>query len=92
MFFFLNPLNAEFNPIRQLLVLLGAHPVLHVSRIRVNLILNLMNLTYCIIPLEDNTNCCTYFYSVEVRLLKKGFQDFKTVMEILRRQQGCVFY
>ena len=31
-----NPLNAELNPICQLLVLLGAHPILHVSRIRVN--------------------------------------------------------
>jgi len=30
-----NPLNAEFNPICHLLALLGAHPVLHVSRIRV---------------------------------------------------------
>jgi len=31
----LNPLNAELNPICQLLALLGAHPILHVSRIRV---------------------------------------------------------
>ena len=33
---FLNPLNAELNPICHLLVLLGAHHILHVSRIRVN--------------------------------------------------------
>ena len=32
----LNPLNAELNPIRYLLALLGAHHFLHVSRIRVN--------------------------------------------------------
>jgi hypothetical protein len=32
----LNPLNAELNPICHLLTLLGAHPILHVSRIRVN--------------------------------------------------------
>ena len=32
----LNPLNAELNPICHLLALLGAHPILHVSRIRVN--------------------------------------------------------
>jgi hypothetical protein len=32
----LNTLNAELNPICQLLVLIGAHPILHVSRIRVN--------------------------------------------------------
>jgi len=30
-----NPLNAELNPIRYLLALLGAHPIFHVSRIRV---------------------------------------------------------
>jgi len=31
-----NPLNAKLNPIRHLLALLGAHHILHVSRIRVN--------------------------------------------------------
>jgi len=31
-----NPLNAELNPIRHLLALLGAHHILHISRIRVN--------------------------------------------------------
>jgi hypothetical protein len=30
-----NPLSAELNPICHLLVLLGAHPILHISRIRV---------------------------------------------------------
>ena len=33
---FFNPLNAELNPICRLLALLGAHHILHVSRIRVN--------------------------------------------------------
>jgi hypothetical protein len=33
----LNPLNAELNPFCHLLALLGAHPILHVSRIRVKL-------------------------------------------------------
>ena len=32
-----NPLNAELNPICHLLALLGAHHILHVSRIRVNI-------------------------------------------------------
>jgi len=32
---YLNPLNAELNPICYLLALLGAHHFLHVSRIRV---------------------------------------------------------
>jgi hypothetical protein len=31
----INPLNAELNPIWDLLALLGAHHILHVSRIRV---------------------------------------------------------
>jgi len=34
----INPLNAELNPIRYLLALLGAHHFLHISRIRVNII------------------------------------------------------
>jgi len=33
----LNTLDAELNPICHLLALLGAHPILHVRRIRVNL-------------------------------------------------------
>jgi hypothetical protein len=32
----INPLNAELNPICHLLELLGAHHILHVSRVRVN--------------------------------------------------------
>ena len=31
-----NPLKAKLNPICHLLALLGAHPILHVRRIRVN--------------------------------------------------------
>jgi hypothetical protein len=30
-----NPLNAELNPVCHLLALLGAHPILHISKIRV---------------------------------------------------------
>jgi hypothetical protein len=32
-----NPLNAELNPIYHFLALLGAHPILHVSGVRVKL-------------------------------------------------------
>jgi hypothetical protein len=32
-----NPLNADLNPICHLLALLGAHHILHVSRIRVKI-------------------------------------------------------
>jgi hypothetical protein len=38
---FINPLNAELNLICHLLALLGAHPILHISRIRVNAISSL---------------------------------------------------
>jgi len=33
----INPLNAELNPICHLLALLVAHPVFHISRIKVNI-------------------------------------------------------
>ena len=33
---YINPLNAELNPTCHLPALLGAHPILHVSRISVN--------------------------------------------------------
>ena len=32
-----NPLNAELNPICHVLALIGAHHILHVSRVRVKL-------------------------------------------------------
>ena len=35
---FLNPLNAELNPICHMLALLGAHHILHVGRIRVKFV------------------------------------------------------
>ena len=40
----INPLNAELNPICHLLELLGAHPVFHVSGIRVNMMHGPMNI------------------------------------------------
>jgi len=46
----LNPLNAELNPICHLLALLGAHHILHVSRIKVNnnkKILSITTSQYC---------------------------------------------
>jgi len=43
----INPLNAELNPICHLLALLGAHLILHVSRIRVNW------LFYMVLPLVE---------------------------------------
>ena len=44
----INPLNAQLNPICHLLALLGAHTILHVSRIRVNwVLLNKVNVCVC---------------------------------------------
>jgi hypothetical protein len=41
-----NPLNAELNPIFYLLTLLGAHHFLHVSRIRVKLLILSLLMSY----------------------------------------------
>ena len=43
--YYFNPLKAELNPICCLLALLGAHHFLHVSRIRVNLLIFNCNVT-----------------------------------------------
>ena len=42
----LNPLNAELNLISHLLALLGAHHILHVSRVRVNLVLSSQDMQF----------------------------------------------
>ena len=42
----INPLNAELNPICYLLALLGAHHFLHVSRIRVKLLILRLLMSY----------------------------------------------
>jgi len=44
---FVNPLNAELNPICHFIALLGAHLILHVSRIRINIELGLQLLSTC---------------------------------------------
>jgi len=46
----INPLNAELNPMCHPLALLGAHHILHVSRIRVNPYMSVGR-----IPLHDVT-------------------------------------
>jgi hypothetical protein len=52
----INPLNAELNPIRHLLALVGARHIVHVSRIRVNIFRNTNRnkSTIC-----DTDPCCT---------------------------------
>jgi hypothetical protein len=53
----INSLNAELNPIYHLLALLGAHHILHVSRIRVNSIVP-ANEARCSIPQPSRYNEC----------------------------------
>jgi len=53
---FINPLNAELNPIYHLLALLGAHHILHVRRIRVKQIERKKRCNYKIIFLNHTWN------------------------------------
>jgi len=52
-----NPLNTQLNLICHLLALLGAHPILHVSRIRVKTLTNILK----ICPPEHNERTSTEF-------------------------------
>jgi len=54
-----NPLNAELNPICHLLALLGSHHILHVSRIMVNLRLDLPRVVFLVPPQTP----CIHFFS-----------------------------
>jgi len=49
----LNPLNAELNPICHLVALLGAHHILHISRIRVKKELKLFLLLQTFYSVEE---------------------------------------
>jgi len=53
----INPLNAELNPICHFLALLGALHILHISRIRVNRLIFLMEL-------ECSLRCTSWIFSV----------------------------
>ena len=52
-----NPLNAELNPICHLLALVGAHHILHVSRVRVKII----NSGKWTLKLSLYKTCCTVY-------------------------------
>ena len=54
----INPLKTQLNPIRHLLALLGAHHILHISRIRVNQSIS----TFCI----SRTFCITAAMKVHI--------------------------
>ena len=64
-----NPLNAELNPIRHLLALVGARHIVHVSRIRVNI--GYSNTDFLVVPrkipnpqLEVSKNCRRFLQKV----------------------------
>jgi hypothetical protein len=78
----LNPLNAELNLICHLLALLGAHPIFHVSRIRVNTLTDWLCITevesvYCAVRNE-------FFYIKQRNFISKGFISFHT-SKLLKR-------
>jgi hypothetical protein len=50
----INPLNTKLNPICHLLALLGAHHILHISRIRVKHGINSESSIYMVV---NNGNC-----------------------------------
>jgi len=55
---YFNPLNTKLNPICHLLALLGAHHILHVSRIRVKNQLKLANSKQGKCSADINSNGC----------------------------------
>jgi hypothetical protein len=58
----INPLNAKLNPICHLLALSGAHPILHVSRIRVKEQETRLNLH----EHDDDDDDDYYYYNYDV--------------------------
>ena len=63
----INPLNAELNPICHLLALLGAHHILHIGRIRVNIVplssFSFSRRNVFSVPAPDKISLCIYFLS-----------------------------
>ena len=53
-----NPLNAKLNPICHLLVLLGAHRIFHVSRIRVKMKIKKKNWRKQYVSVATRSLCC----------------------------------
>jgi hypothetical protein len=60
-----NPLNAELNPICHLLALLGAHHILHVSRITVKF--HVPNFCAAYFPGSELTLACVRLLSAAIR-------------------------
>jgi len=72
-----NPLNAKLNPICPLIALLGAHHILHVSRIRVNLLFIAGSTCFgrCFRPSSGTLGCIYRFWQYSPKLLPAGVTD-----------------
>ena len=71
----INPLNAELNPIRHLLALVGARHIVHVSRVRVKnrraLKMIMARMVYWWVSLKERE--CLEYLSVNGRIILKTF-------------------
>ena len=98
-FFLFNPLNAELNPIRHLLALVGARHIVHVSRIRVNIakwsstmhgtnnIKFILTPVPCIFFIYNSTNYCTILI-FELHIIT--YDLFLHVSTLIRHHQGTL--
>ena len=77
-----NHFKAELNPICHLLALLGAHHFLHVSSIRVNLLL--LWRTIWSDALTRHLKCCYYDALFEVMLIRRTIWNGATLMRCLK--------
>ena len=72
--YFFNPLNAELNPTCHLLALLGAHPIIHISRIKVNIPTNAHNI-YTLKSTKftlKTLNTCHYMFRSLFKTILRG--------------------
>ena len=82
----INPLNAELNPICHLLALLGAHHILHVSRIRVKAVFG------SLVGLWWTTKVRIMLFSVHVVMMYVSRVDLQEGVSITPRRSAtrCV--
>ena len=74
----INPLNAELNPIRHLLALVGARNTVHVSRIRVNTV-------WVFLSFDDTVSSATAVRPYHRKLWENGRTNRQTVLLGLKR-------
>jgi hypothetical protein len=90
---FLNLLNAELNPICHLLALLGAHYLLHISRIRdkeLFLLLTLQSVVDLVFQYSPFPKVCGHYLPLFYSHLYKYFRSAVNSI-VLFSQKSCVF-